>query len=69
MSLLARKRGTGKNPDCRGCTGWGTLGVHIQPIPRVDPAEILEGGNCMAVDGRNKCGQFDLVFGIWATEA
>src|SRR5438477_9960556 len=44
-------------------------GAHTTHPPVWTSAEILEEGNCMAVEGRNMCGQIDLVFGIWATEA
>jgi hypothetical protein len=52
-----------------GETGWGTFtivggaqdgapwGCTYNPPPVWTSAEILEGGNCMAVDGRNKSGQ------------
>jgi hypothetical protein len=52
-----------RTSDCRGCKGWGTLGVHKQPAPVRTSAEILEQGNRVARHGRNKCGQIDLVFG------
>jgi len=48
---------TVKRSDCRGCTGWGALGVHVQLTPVWASAETLEQGNGVAGHGRNKSGQ------------